>query len=310
MHKNKKKMIRLGYCCINLTLQPNGVTSNRGMIKRKFQELGLARVSELAILNLQDLKTIIEWNIENKIYVYRMSSDIFPWMSEYRFEDLPNFNQIQTLLLEIGNLVKLNNVRVGFHPGQFDVLASPNPQVVEKTIYDLDQHSRILDMMGLEASPKYSLNIHIGGSYGDKREALNRFCNNFNLLSSSTKARLVVENDDKESQYSVLDLHIRVFDEIGCPITFDHFHHTLCTGGISAESAAKLAASTWSDITPLQHFSTSKKIYEDSSVVNRSHSDIIWEPIPIYGFPADIELEVKLKDLALIKYLDSYGNFN
>jgi len=295
-------MIRLGYCCINLTLQPDGVTSNRGMIKRKFQELGLARVSELAILNLKDLKTIIQWNIDHQIYVYRMSSDLFPWMSEYRFEDLPNFSEIQTLLLEIGDLVKSNDLRVGFHPGQFDVLASPNPQVVEKTIYDLDQHSRILDMMGLDASPKYSLNIHIGGSYGDKREALNRFCNNFNLLSSNTRARLVVENDDKESQYSVVDLHNRVFNDIGCPITFDHFHHTLCTGGVSAEHAAKLAASTWSTFTPLQHFSTSKKIYEDSSVVNRSHSDIIWEPIPLYGFSTDIELEVKLKDLALLKY--------
>jgi UV DNA damage endonuclease len=300
-------MIRLGYCCINLTLQPEGVTSNRGMIKRTFQELGLARVSELAILNLKDLKRIIEWNIENNIHVYRMSSDLFPWMSEYRFEDLPNFNTIQVLLYDIGNLVKLNNLRVGFHPGQFDVLASPNPSVVEKTIYDLDQHSRILDMMGLEASTKYSLNIHIGGSYGDKREALNRFCNNFKLLSETTKARLVVENDDKESQYSVADLHQSVYNTIGTPITFDHFHHTLCTGGMSAEGAARLAASTWSEAVPLQHFSTSKKIYEDSSVVNRSHSDTLWEPIPYYGFAADIELEVKLKDLALKEYLIKYG---
>lgn len=54
---------------------------------------------------------ILDYNINNDIYVYRMSSDSFPWMSEYNFIDLPNFDKIKSLLILIGNKVKQNNIR-------------------------------------------------------------------------------------------------------------------------------------------------------------------------------------------------------
>jgi UV DNA damage endonuclease len=295
--------MRLGYCCINLSLKDQGISTNRGMVKKTFLAKGLPYVSELIQLNLKDLSKLLEWNIENRILVYRMSSDLFPWMSEYQFEDLPEFNKIQSLLSQIGNYILSNNIRVSFHPGQFNVLASPNPIVVEKTIYDLDQHAKIMDLMGLPKSYQFPINIHIGGSYGDKSSALERFCENFKFLSNSTKSRLVVENDDKASQFGVLDLFEGVYNKIGCPITFDHLHYTFCTNDITAESAAQLAASTWGNITPLQHYSSSKALYEDSSVIPRSHADYIYEVIPHFNiFPLDIEIEAKAKDLAVLKY--------
>lgn len=294
--------MRLGYCCINLSLRDEGITANRGMIKRTWQEQGLARASELALLNLRDLHTIIQWNIEHDIRVYRMSSDIFPWMSEYKFEDLPNFNVIRDTLQAIGHLAIRNNIRLSFHPGQFDVLASPNPSVVDKTIWDLDQHARIMDLMGLPKSHHAAINIHIGGSYGDKESALARFCENFKRLAPSTRARLVVENDDKSSQFSVKDLYDGVYKVVGCPITFDHLHHRFCTGGLSAHDAAHLAASTWGQVTPLQHYSSSRSLYEDSSAIDRSHADYIYDFIPSYGLDVDVEIEAKAKDLAVLKY--------
>jgi len=294
--------MRLGYCCINLSLQPQGVTANRGMIKRTFQEKGIAYCGQLALANIRDVLKILEWNVENGVYVYRMSSDIFPWMSEYRFEDLPNYNEIKAEAQKIGKFALEHDIRLSMHPGQFDVLASPTESIVEKTIWDLDQHARIMDLMGLPSSYESPINIHIGGTYGDKESALQRFCTNFKRLAPSTQDRLVVENDDKASQYSVKDLYEGVYLKVGCPITFDHFHHRFCTGGLDADTAAHLAASTWDDITPLQHFSDSKALYEDASVINRSHSDWIYTQIPSYGLQADIELECKMKDLALLQY--------
>jgi UV DNA damage endonuclease len=280
------------------------------MIRKTFDERGLEYVSSLVKQNLTDLLVILLWNQANGIKVYRMSSDLFPWMSEYRLEDLPNYEDILSAAETVGRFVEIYDLRLSFHPGQFDVLASPNPNVVEKTIYDLDQHARIMDMMGLPKDHRAAINIHVGGSYGDKASALERFCENFNRLAPSTRARLVVENDDKASQFGVIDLFDGIYKKVGCPITFDHFHHRFCTNDISAKEAARLAASTWGTITPLQHYSSSKALYEDSSVINRSHADYVYEVIPDYGFEVDVEVEAKAKDLAVLRYLAGEGIVN
>lgn len=299
--------MNLGYCCINLSLKDQGITINRGMTKKTWQAQGLARASELAEQNLRDLCKILQWNVDNNIQVYRMSSDIFPWMSEYSFEQLPNFDRLVDLMEQIGEFVHQHNLRISFHPGQFDVLASPNPEIVRKTVYDLDQHARIMDLMLLPKSHQFPINIHIGGSYGDKEAALARFCENFQLLAPSTKARLVVENDDKASQYGVLDLYDGVHRRCGVPITFDFFHHTFCTNNLTTDEAAQLAASTWpASIRPLAHYSSSKKLHEDSTVIARSHADFLYETIPAIGSIFDIEVEAKAKDLAVLKYLEQH----
>ena len=295
-------MDNLGYCCINLTLKPEGVSTNRKMIKRTFQEKGLDWVREMSLLNLKDLKKVIEWNIENQIRIFRMSSDMFPWMSEWKFEDLPNWDLILSELQSIGDLVKANGLRVGFHPGQYNVLPSPNPKVVLNTVKDLDQHSRILDLMGLPATHFYSLNIHVGGSYGDKESTLKRFVENFDLLSDGTKKRLVVENDDKASQYGVRDLYEGIHVHTGIPITFDFFHHLFCTNDMSIEEAANPAASTWHGMRPLAHYSSSKKINEDSTAIPRAHADLIYEKMPECSSMFDVEIEAKSKELALLDY--------
>jgi UV DNA damage endonuclease len=117
----------------------------------------------------------------------------------------------------------------------------------------------------------------------------------------------VVENDDKPSQFGVIDLFNGIHRVVGCPITFDHFHHRFCTNDISASEAANLAASTWGQITPLQHYSSPKALYEDSSVINRSHADYVYDSIPDYGFDADVEVEAKAKDLAVLRYRAGEG---
>ena len=297
--------VRLGYCCINLSLADQKITANRGMIKKTFQEKGPAYCGELAHQNVKDILKILQWNLANDIYVYRMSSDIFPWMSEYEITQLPNFQEILPDMQAIGEFVLANQMRISMHPGQFDVLPSPNPAVVTKTVKDLDQHAQIMNLMGLPIDHNYPINIHVGGTYGDKEAAAQRFCENFRLLHETTQARLVVENDDKASQYSVVDLFQLIYLNIKTPITFDFHHHRFNTSDLSEELALILAATTWGRVTPLTHYSSSKKTFEDPSVIARSHADYIYEKINTYNRSFDIEVEAKAKDLAVLKYRDS-----
>jgi UV DNA damage endonuclease len=299
--------LNLGYACINMNLSEKGISTNRGMIKKTFLTKGKDYAADLALKNLEDLKTIIKWNSENGIFIYRMSSCLFPWMSEYDFKDLYNYDAILKSCKEIGKLASDHGQRLSFHPGHFDILATSNPDVLRRTVLDLNQHAQIMDMMELREDGYNTINIHVGGAYGDKASALKRFCENFGLLQLSARKRLTVENDDKASMYSVNDLYNGVYKEIKIPIIFDFHHHRMCDGGLTERAALQLAASTWpSGIRPLTHYSSSKKLNEDSSVNHQAHAEYLYEQINTYGVNIDIELEAKAKELALAKYRKDY----
>lgn len=296
-------MKRLGYACINLKLSADGISTNRGMIKRTFERVGPSGAGEISLINLKNMKEIVSWNWHNDIYVYRMSSSIFPWMSEYKIPDLPQFKDIQILLQEIGNIAVSKKQRLSFHPGPFNVLGSPNEPVVLKTIKDLDQHAEIMDLMGLPLNSNYPINIHLGGAYGDKNSAMKRFCINFKRLSESAQQRLVIENDDKASMFSVKDLYEGVHSVIGIPITFDYHHHRFCSGGLSEEEALKLAGKTWGKNRQLVHYSSCRKTMESPDQKAQAHADYVYEKIKTYGLSIDVEIEAKAKEQALLRYL-------
>jgi UV DNA damage endonuclease len=296
--------MNIGYACINMTLgsQKTKVTTNRGMVRKTFDSKGLPYVSELVIQNIKDLSTIIRWNESKGIRFYRMSSDMFPWMSEYNFEDLPNYETIVKLLREVGDLSKKYNHRLTFHPGPFNVLASPNKDVVIKTISDLNKHSQIMDMMGLSTTPYNKINIHVGGVYGDKQSALERWCDNFYMLDDKTKSRLTVENDDKISAYTTEDLMF-IHEKTGIPIVFDYHHHTCHSNGMSHQDALSLAITTWpNDITPIVHISEPR---DDKNF--RAHHDYVLSEVNTYGYNLDIMMEAKAKELAVLEYNKKYN---
>lgn len=271
-------------------------------MKRTFLEKGILQASALALQNITDLEKVIDWNIIHGVRLYRMSSDMFPWMSEYDIEDLPHIREIESILVHIGEKAKAHNHRLTFHPGPFNVLASANESVVAKTIKDLRQHGEIMDRLGLPCSPFSKINIHIGGAYGDKKSALNRFLKNLSRLPKTARNRLTVENDDKANMFSISDL-LFVHETSGIPVVFDYLHHQFCGGNLIEEEALELAVSTWPHtISPVVHFSSSRKRYEDGTALAPSHADFVYEPVLRYGFPVDIMLEAKAKEQALLKY--------
>ena len=291
--------MNIGYACINMTLgsQKPKITTNRGMIRKTFDAKGLTYVSELILQNVRDLIQVIKWNEQNSIKFYRMSSEIFPWMSEYDFSDLPDYKKICTLLMGAGTLAKKYGQRLTFHPGPFNVLASPNDNVVKKTIVDLNKHSQIMDLMGLSTTPYNKINIHVGGVYGDKASALQRWVDGFKLLDDNTKSRLTIENDDKQSAYTVRDLMF-IHQNTGIPIVFDYHHHTCHPDGMTHKEALEMAMSTWpKDITPIVHVSEPR---DDKNF--RAHHDYVYNKIDSYGYDVDIMMEAKAKELAVLEY--------
>jgi UV DNA damage endonuclease len=228
---------------------------------------------------------------------------MFPWASEYGIENLPNIQEITEVMKRTGEYAKRNGVRLGCHPGPFNVLCSPNEKVVQNTIIDLENHGKVLDLLGLYNSPFNKINIHCNGVYGDKIASMQRFCDNYDRLSHSVKSRLTVENDDKASMYSVKDL-MYIHERIGIPIVFDYHHHTFNTGGLSEQEALELAMSTWRDsIIPVVHYSSSKpKESGNPKDKPQAHADYILEKINTYGYDLDVMLECKAKELALLEY--------
>lgn len=294
--------MRIGYACINMTLGEKNITTNRGMIRKTFDSKGLKYVSELSLQNVRDLIEVIKWNEKNGIKLYRMSSDMFPWSSEYNFNDLPDIAKIKNLMSGLGNLVKQYGHRLSFHPGPFNVLASPNPNVVRKTISELNKHSEIMDMLDLPVSPFSKINIHVGGAYGNKQEALNRWVDNFHLLGENTKKRLTVENDDKPNMFTVQDL-LYIHENTKIPIVFDYHHHNCHNDGMSTEDALKLAVATWpKNITPVVHISEPR---DDKNF--RAHHDYIQNKVEVYGYDLDMMFESKAKELSVLEYRKKFG---
>jgi len=291
-----------------MTLQKDKVQTSRGMIKRTFKAKGISYASQLALANVKDLRQVIRWNNTNGIKVYRMTSCLFPWFSEYDIFDLPDIDEIAAVMADAGNIAMSANQRLSFHPGPFNVLASPNPKVVTKTIKELNDHSVQMDLMGLPTSPMAKINIHVGGAYGDHASAMNRFCSNFKLLDHNTQSRLTVENDDKPNCYSTKMLVDGISSRTGVPVVFDSHHHELGPQDLDYHDAFYLARQTWHDRNVKQqcHHSNSRKDYEDSTVSRVAHSDWYYTPFENYGESADVVLECKKKELALFKYVDDF----
>jgi len=296
--------MRLGYACINLGLAEKNIKVNRSMMKRSFLSKGIERASELALANVSDMEKVIDWNIRHDIKLYRMSSDMFPWMSEYEIHDLPHYEEIKEILARCGRKIIDKGHRLTYHPGPFNVLASNNAKVLTNTEKELRQHGEIMDLLEQPVSPFAKINIHVGGAYGDKLAAMNRFAEAYVQLPDTARKRLTVENDDRANLYSVKDL-LWLHDQIKIPIVFDYFHHLFCTGGWDEKDALAAALGTWpEDITPIVHFSSPKQKYEDPSASGTAHADYLYDLIDFYGLKVDIVLEAKAKEKALIKFIE------
>jgi UV DNA damage endonuclease len=335
-------MIRFGYCCNNMTLGKQDIRTGRTMIERKFKQGGLQLASDISLKNAKDLLPILQWNERNGIRLFRIGSEIFPRWNHYDIADLPDIEEITQHLRAAGDFARAHGHRLTTHPGPFHILGAEKQEVVDNSIIGLERHSEMFDLMGYAPSFENLINIHVGATYGDKRATIDRWLSNYAKLSDNLRARLVLENDDKASMYSVRDLYEMVHSVTGIPITFDYWHHTFNTGDLSEEEAFFMARETWEKhgVTQCTHYSESRRreqqlqiermfehhgigmeniaqwptIHKEykafTKIKEQAHSDYIVNLPNTYGVSdLDIEVEAKAKELAIqnIRYDQTSG---
>jgi len=300
--------VELGYACLNTALGRDG--SFRTMTKATFAARGLPWASWLSLENVTNLCKILRWNADHGVRLYRMSSNMFPWDTEYRLHELPDWFEIRNTLELAGQIARDTGQRLSFHPGQFNVLASENPHVVQNSIGVLSRHAEIMDVMGLPLSHEAKINIHVGSAQGGKDLSLQRFCRSWELLPDNLKRRLTVENDDKPGMFTVNELFHGVWAHVGVPIVMD-FHHARLNrskiGGhaLSEECEFKRAQSTWGSIIPTTHYSESAASFlppGGKPPPPMAHSDYVNGPIPDFaGYTHHCVIEAKMKEQALLR---------
>jgi UV DNA damage endonuclease len=198
-----------------------------------------ALFAQKTINNLGCLNQILKYNVEHGLLNFRIGSDIIPFAShpicKVEWETM-----LKAALEMTGEFIKEHKIRISMHPDQFILLNSEKKDVLENSIKELDYHAKFMDAMGLDTSAK--IQIHVGGVYGNKEEAIARFVKNYKKLPANIKSRLVIENDDKS--YSLKDC-LEISKATKVPVLFDFFHHECLNNGESNVEAFELAEKTW-----------------------------------------------------------------
>jgi len=209
----------------------------------------LPRCIAAAHENLADLIKILRWNVRHGIRFFRISSEMFPHITNpqccrvnQRFHKLDLFYDLEQFRHMIEQVGEFEH-RLTFHPLPYTILNTQSPKHLISVIRDLQWHAEFMDMAKLDSL--CTVTLHIGGIFGDKFTSAATFIRNFNALPPYIKKRIIIEND--ESRYNINDViaisgQIAPYDceyydrESGrnivhhvthIPVCFDYFHYTV-----------------------------------------------------------------------------------
>jgi len=279
--------MRIGYPCLNRSLPCTAAGTFR--LKSYSRE----RLVSTVAANLACLEAILACNRARGFLYFRISSDLVPFASHPVCD--VNWRQVfKADFRALGRRIREVDMRIAMHPDQFTLLNSPRPEVQQRSVAELIYHAQVLDAMELAADAK--IQIHIGGVYGQRTEALDRFVEMYRELPEPVRHRLVIENDDRH--YGLRDA-LELHDRCGVPVLLDIFHDQILSSGFSLPEALRRTAATWSrkDGLPLMDYSQQR-------VGGRlgAHAEHL-RPAPFRqfladsrGFDFDLMLEIKDKE--------------
>lgn len=312
-------LVRFGYVAMSTSDVLKGVSPSKTMTMKSFAKLedrqsALRKLERIALENLHNTLRLLKHNVYNDIKVYRLTSKLIPLATHGDLADWNPYAALADAFLEVGNYAKEHGMRLSFHPDHFTVLSTPRPEVLESSVRDLRHHVAMLEAMGLNARAKN--NIHIGGAYGDKPSAGERFAAAAARLPEPFKQRLTLENDDKT--FDAVET-LEMCERLKLPMVLDIHHQWVNHQGEDAADLWPRIRETWKSayaqadsppddpLPPKLHASSPK-----SDTDRRSHADGV-EAGPLLDFlrriapgtPAvDVMLEAKLKDGALFALME------
>lgn len=298
-------LLRFGYVAMSMELadcSPSRTVTYKTYsgLRERDPLAAMGKIIKTARENLFNTLRLLRHNRANGVKIYRFSSKIIPLATHPELEGWDYVEDVRDLLVQIGELVRENGMRVSFHPDHFTLINSPREEVFSASMKDYAHHCRLLDAMGLGSDAR--LVTHVGGGYGDKGKSLELFERNWGKVPPLVKARIVLENDDRI--FTAEDT-LGLTERIGLPVVFD-IHHFLCNHyrDSSLEEIVPRFMATWdnSGLNPKVHISSPR-----SSNDLRSHHDFVNPEDLLFFLKAaspyrrdiDIMVEAKKKDLAM-----------
>lgn len=284
--------MRIGYPCVS---RLTGRTTNHETILRAATP---EKLRALARQNLADLREILRHNLAHGWLLFRIGSSVIPfashpvntldWQAEFRDE-----------LTDIGAFARQHDMRLSFHPGQYTVLNSPDPEIVRRAIEEIAYSAAFLDVLGMDTTCK--IVIHLGGTYGDKPAALGRFVETATTLRDSLRRRLVIENDER--CYAPADA-LWVSERTGLPVVFDNLHYAANPGPGALDDLLARVFATWkpADGVPKVHFSSQAPGSRPGHHADYANPDEFRDWLARWSRFGDFDLmlEAKAKDAALL----------
>ncbi len=285
--------MKIGYPCINTVI---GCTANSTFRLKNYSEGNLIKK---VTNNLECLQKILQYNLQHNLLFFRISSDLVPFAShpinKHNWQDY-----FKKDFQKIGNFIQKHDMRISMHPDQFVLINSNKEEVVQKSIKDLQWHAEVLDLMNLDTTEK--IQIHVGGVYGDKEGAIERFIENYNNLSQKIKRRLAIENDDR--LYSLKDC-LQISERTKIPIIFDTFHHECLNNGESMSAAIEMAQKTWKEgLLMIDYSSQEKNARKGKHIEHIDIEDFRKFLKETEGLDFDIMLEIKDKENSALKAVE------
>jgi UV DNA damage endonuclease len=298
--------VRLGYVAIALNLPK--VTSSSTVTFTNYQKLSNEeqkrnKLKSVTLSNLDDLYKILQYNVENQLHFYRITSALFPLVTHPEVENWNYRSVFDRDLSRIGDYINKHNLRVDTHPDEFNVINSAKENVVANTLRNLLVHVHLFEDLKYDNG---KMVIHLGGAEGGKEVAFKRLITNLSKYPSEVTRRLMFENDDKT--FTAKET-LNLCKLLELPMVFDVHHHNCNNNGEKIEDLLEDILKTWDKekLPPKFHFSSPR-----DSVNDRKHSDFInaeefisfIEICKTFNKDIDIMLEAKQKDISLFKLVE------
>ena len=292
-------MIRWGLCCIFREAPIRFRRTTAKYVSKLSSDEQKRHLSGICLHNANSLLEALHFCRQNGIKAFRINSQILPLKTHpqlgYAIERLPESTKIVKTFKKCGAYGRRYHLRLSFHPDQFILLSSPNPDVTRRSIADLQYQAEVAKWVKADV-----INIHAGGAYGNKDKTLQRLSDRISNLPQDVRQMLTLENDDR--LYTPREL-LPVCETLAIPMVYDVHHHRCLPDGLSVEETTQRALKTWNR-EPLFHISSPLNPWGSGNP--RSHHDYVNpDDFPESWLKLDITLDVeaKAKELAVLKLM-------
>ena len=263
---------RIGFACkwIDNAEQVNGIKPtddakkyNTGAttvawLNRQSKDVAEQKLWDLMVGNIESTRLLVErvGQLDQNLRMVRLSSDLLPvytqsdWAYFWRRTDVRDY--CERNFLSIGDIARSSDVRLSFHPGQFTVLASDNPDIVNRSIEEFEYHADMARFMGYGKSfQDFKINVHISGRAGPAgiQAALKR-------LSTEARNCITIEND--EISWGI-NSSLELCNDLA--LVLDIHHHYIHTGEYieKTDDRVKRIIDSWRGVRPTMHYSISRE---------------------------------------------------